>query len=115
MLPSSDRCWARATNLGAGDPMVKVLFGSVLRQASLGLDLREFADFEGTVGELLLQISTRGGRRFQDLLFDGGELRRVLAIYVDGVDIRYAGGPATRVARDSQVELIPAVAGGSLA
>ncbi len=93
--------------------MVTVTLGSVLRQAALGVDLRRFAEFEGTVGEFLTQISVVGGPRFRQLLFDGDQLRGVLAVYVDGVDIRYAGGAATPVTRDSRIDLIPAVAGGA--
>jgi molybdopterin converting factor small subunit len=92
--------------------MVKIHLGSVLQHAAGGLDLREFVDFEGNVGELLLQLAVRGGPRLRALLFEGEELRKVLAIYVDGIDIRFADGPTTAVARSSQVDLIPAVAGG---
>jgi molybdopterin synthase sulfur carrier subunit len=65
-------------------------------------------EFEaGTVGEALRQLPVA------NLLFDeAGELRRLINVYVDGVDARGAGGLAETLRGDSQVRIVGAVAGG---
>ena len=61
----------------------------------------------GTVGEALHQLPVA------NLLFDeAGELRRLINVYVDGVDARGAGGLAEPLRGDSQVRIVGAVAGG---
>ena len=60
-----------------------------------------------TVGEALRQLPV------SNLLFDeGGELRRLINIYVDGIDARGGGGLETRLSDDSEVRIVGAVAGG---
>ena len=47
------------------------------------------------------------------LLFDeGGELRRLVNIYVDGTDVRFGDGLATRLTDTATVRVVGAVAGG---
>jgi len=47
------------------------------------------------------------------LLFDeGGELRRLVNVYVDGTDVRGGDGLATRIADTATVRVVGAVAGG---
>jgi molybdopterin synthase sulfur carrier subunit len=60
-----------------------------------------------TVGEALRQLPV------SNLLFDeAGELRRLINIYVDGIDARGGGGLETRLSDDSEVRIVGAVAGG---
>lgn len=92
--------------------MVRVHLASVLRTFAPGLDGREFPGAEGAVAELLERVAAAGPAGFRARLFEGAELRRYLAVYIDGVDIRFTGGLASRVGGDSRVDLIPAVAGG---
>jgi len=48
-----------------------------------------------------------------DLLFDeAGVLRPLVNVYVDGEDARDRGGLASKVAADSDVRVVAAVAGG---
>jgi molybdopterin converting factor small subunit len=47
-----------------------------------------------------------------DLIFDGGELRPLVNIYVDGLDIRGADGVRTAVADGQTIRVVAAVAGG---
>jgi sulfur-carrier protein len=48
-----------------------------------------------------------------DLLFDeAGDLRRLVNVYVDGVDARAAGGLDTRLVPTATVRIVGAVAGG---
>jgi sulfur-carrier protein len=61
----------------------------------------------GTVGEALHQLPVA------DLLFDeAGELRRLINVYVDGVDARGAGGLEEPLRHDSEVRVVGAIAGG---
>jgi sulfur-carrier protein len=60
-----------------------------------------------TVGEALRALPIR------NLLFDeAGELRRLVNVYVDGVDVRGADGLETRLAPTAEVRIVGAVAGG---
>jgi molybdopterin converting factor small subunit len=48
-----------------------------------------------------------------DLLLDeGGELRRLVNVYVDGRDVRELGGLSTPVVDAGEIRVIAAVAGG---
>jgi sulfur-carrier protein len=48
-----------------------------------------------------------------NLIFDErGELRRLVNVYVDGVDVRERGGIEMALAGDETVRLVGAVAGG---
>jgi molybdopterin synthase sulfur carrier subunit len=61
----------------------------------------------GTVGEALRQLPVA------NLLFDeAGELRRLINVYVDGVDARGAGELEEPLRDDSEVRIVGAVAGG---
>jgi molybdopterin converting factor small subunit len=61
----------------------------------------------GTVGEALRQLPVA------DLLFDEtGDLRRLINVFVDGIDARGAGGLAEKLRDDSEVRVVGAVAGG---
>jgi molybdopterin converting factor small subunit len=61
----------------------------------------------GTVGEALR------GLPVSDLLLDErGELRRLVNVYVDGVDVRESDGLDTKLAPEAEVRVIAAIAGG---
>ncbi len=61
----------------------------------------------GTVGEALR------GLPVADLLLDErGELRRLVNVYVDGVDVRESDGLDTKLAPEAEVRVIAAIAGG---
>jgi sulfur-carrier protein len=60
-----------------------------------------------TVGEALRALP------IHNLLFDeAGELRRLVNVYVDGVDVRSGDGLDTRLAPTAEVWIVGAVAGG---
>jgi molybdopterin converting factor small subunit len=62
-----------------------------------------------TVGEALRSLP------IADLLFDEtGELRRLVNVYVDGVDARGGDGLQTRLDAAATVRIVGAVAGGSV-
>jgi sulfur-carrier protein len=49
----------------------------------------------------------------EDSLFDGDAVRGFINVYVDDEDIRYVEGLDTPVEDDSEVAIMPAVAGGA--
>ncbi len=60
-----------------------------------------------TIGEALRQLP------LTNLLFDeAGELRRLINVFVDGVDIRAGAGVDEPLGADSEVRVVGAVAGG---
>ena len=71
-------------------------------------DGRKTFDVEaGTVGEALRQLPV------SNLLFDEtGELRALINVFVDGVDVRGGSGLDEAVGVDSEVRVVGAVAGG---
>jgi molybdopterin converting factor small subunit len=49
------------------------------------------------------------GRRIRD---ETGQVRRFVNVYVDGDDVRFSDGLATKVRDGSEVQVLPSVAGG---
>jgi sulfur-carrier protein len=66
----------------------------------------------GTVGEVLRTLAAAHDG-LEDQLFDGGELRGFVNVYLDDEDIRYLDGLSTPVGEDDEIAIMPAVAGGS--
>jgi molybdopterin converting factor small subunit len=68
---------------------------------------KQFELEAATVGEALHQLPVA------DLLFDeAGGLRRLINIYVDGMDVRDRDGLDEPLGADSEVRVVGAVAGG---
>ena len=85
--------------------MIVVLLPAVLA-AEAGGQKRFDVDAK-TVGEALHALP------IHDLLFDeSGELRRLVNVYVDGVDARGADGLDTALPPGATVRIVGAVAGG---
>jgi molybdopterin converting factor small subunit len=89
--------------------MALVRIPTPLRPHAGGLDRVEATG--STVGEVLGQLTTEHPA-LRERLFDGGELRRFVNVYVNNEDIRYLDELATPVAATDEVSIIPAVAGG---
>jgi molybdopterin synthase sulfur carrier subunit len=82
-----------------------VLLPSVLAAEAGGQ--KRFELEAATVGDALHQLPVA------NLLFDeAGELRRLINVFVDGVDVRGAGGLEEPLGGDSEVRVVGAVAGG---
>ena len=64
-----------------------------------------------TVGEVLGAVFAEHGD-LKDRITEGGELRRLVNVYVGGEDIRFGEGLGTEVADGAEVTILPAVAGG---
>ncbi|AMM34673.1 thiamine biosynthesis protein ThiS [Sinomonas atrocyanea] len=92
---------------------VTVVVPSVLAPASGGRTQFELPDASARSVREALDAVGRDypvlGRRIRD---ERGELRRHVNIYVDGEDVRRAGGLATPVAAGQEVLVIQSIAGG---
>jgi len=88
-------------------PVVRI--PTPLRPHAGGLDRLDVTG--STVGEILNQL-TEQHPALRERLFDGGELRRFVNVYVNNEDIRYLEDLATPVGASDEVSIIPAVAGG---
>ncbi len=64
------------------------------------------------VGEVLRALAA-DHPGLEEQLFDGDTVRGFINVYVDDEDIRYVSGLDTPVESDSEVALMPAVAGGA--
>lgn len=61
----------------------------------------------GTVGEALRQLPVANL-----ILDEAGELRRLINVFVDGIDVRYADGLQEPLEESSDVRVVGAIAGG---
>ena len=66
-----------------------------------------------TVGEVLESLYASYGELRERMTDDDGGLRRFVNVYVAGEDIRFLDGLETKVDDGSEVNVLPAVAGGS--
>jgi molybdopterin converting factor small subunit len=89
--------------------MPKVRIPTPLRPHAAGLDAVEAAG--ATVGEVLGNIGETYPA-LRERIFEGGELRRFVNVYVNDEDIRYLDDLNTSVGEKDEVSIIPAVAGG---
>jgi molybdopterin converting factor small subunit len=88
---------------------VNVHIPTPLRQHTDGKDIVQAAG--GTVKDVLDDL----GRQHPGItqrLFDSGQVRRFVNVYLNEEDIRYLENLATAVKDGDQVSIIPAVAGG---
>ncbi len=89
--------------------MPQVRIPTPLRPHAGGHDVVEAKG--STVGEVLADLGTQFPA-LRERIFEGGELRRFVNVYVNNEDIRYLDDLATPVAAGDEVSIIPAVAGG---
>jgi molybdopterin synthase sulfur carrier subunit len=66
----------------------------------------------GTVGDVVDALIARFPSLRDQLLTGEGELNRFVNVYVNGQDVRYLDGLATRVEPRDEIRLLPAMAGG---
>lgn len=88
-------------------PVVRI--PTPLRPQAGGLDKIEAAG--STVREVLADLGVQHPA-IQERLFDGGEIRRFVNVYVNNEDVRYLDDLDTPVGAKDEVSIIPAVAGG---
>jgi molybdopterin synthase sulfur carrier subunit len=88
---------------------IKVHIPTPMRQHTEGLATVEVAG--GTVKGVLDSL----GQKYPAIvskLFDNGQVRRFVNVYLNDEDIRYLDNMATAVKDGDEVSIIPAVAGG---
>ena len=89
---------------------VHVRIPTILRSYTGGA--AEVTAAEGTLREVIAGLDAAypglGGR----IIDDGGKLRRFVNVYVGDEDVRFAGGLEAPVGENSNVTILPAVAGG---
>lgn len=88
---------------------VTVKLPTQLRDAAGGN--AEVAVEGGTVGEALDALFAQHGE-LRERLFQDGELRRFVNVFVAGEDVRYLDGLDTAVPAGGELTILPAVAGG---
>ncbi len=89
-------------------PVVRI--PSVLRKHTAGATRYEATG--RTVREVIDDLVT-AHPALREHLLDSGDVRGFVNVYVDDEDIRYLDGLDTLVPDDSEVAIMPAVAGGS--
>jgi MoaD family protein len=88
---------------------IQVQIPTPLRQHTEGKSVIE-ADGR-TVREVLAAMGKQYGA-ITDRLFDGGQIRRFVNVYVNDEDVRYLKDLDTPVQDGDTISIIPAVAGG---
>ena len=88
---------------------IRVLIPTPMRETTGGKAEVEVAG--GTVQAALADL-TRQYPALQAKLFDGGQVRRFINIFLNDEDVRYLDNLDTAVKDGDEVSIIPAVAGG---
>ncbi len=92
-------------------PSVRVRLPSVLRPLAGG---RPELRAEGaTVGDVLRALGREHPELSRRLLDDGGRLRRYVTFFLNGEDVRHAGGADAAVAAGDELTVVPALSGGA--
>ena len=77
-------------------------------------DKKESVDVSGvTVGELLVDLTTRYEGLRKHLYTDEGKLRNFVNVYLNDEDIRYLQREQTPVKPGDSLSIVPSVAGGA--
>src|SRR5689334_20377142 len=90
---------------------IKVLVPTALRQFAGNRE--EVGLAGGTVGEVLVQLTTEYGELKKHLYRENGQLRNFVNVYLNDEDIRYLEKEATPVADGDTITIVPAIAGGT--
>ncbi len=88
---------------------IQVQIPPQLRQQAEGKTVVELTG--ATVGAVLTELGTKYPALTQRI-FDNGQVRRFVNIYLNSEDIRYLENLATPVKDGDELAIIPAVAGG---
>ena len=66
-----------------------------------------------TLGEALATLGERYPDLVRSIRGEDGALHRHVNVYVNGEDVRFLSGLATRIESGAEVSIVPAVAGGA--
>lgn len=93
--------------------MVKIRFSSVLR--SITKTNEKIIDIDNTTLKSVFDnLVEEFGDDFRNRLFDKGEIRRFVNIYINGMDIRFLKGINSDVRNNDEISILPAVSGGAV-
>jgi sulfur-carrier protein len=65
-----------------------------------------------TIGDVFQQLESQYPGIKARLCEENGDLRRFINVYVDGEDIRFLNKLETAVGEQSEISIVPAIAGG---
>ena len=91
---------------------VEVVLPGVLADLAGGTRHLEVDPGGGTLAEVLDSLAAVHPSLECRIRDEAGALRRFVNVYVDGDDVRYAGGLGAPVADGAVVHVLPSVAGG---
>ena len=91
---------------------VQVVLPGVLADLAGGSRHLEVDPGGGTLADLLDTLAAVHPALTRRIRDEAGSLRRFVNVYVDGDDIRFAGGLGAAVPDGAVVEVLPSVAGG---
>ena len=91
---------------------MRIVLPEALRELAGGRAAVEVAGGMGEVGGLLGALRASHPGLYDRLMTEQGALRPHVNIFVDGENIRFTGGLATRVGAGSEIFVLPAISGG---
>jgi len=92
---------------------VKIIFLSVLVDITQIEELTLPIDDGSNIKNMLEQLSSKFGKKFEDLIFKASEnLSKYVIVTINGKDIRTLEGLNTKIQLDDEISFIPAIAGG---
>lgn len=68
-----------------------------------------------TEAETLIDLISDLDKKYpgiKERIYDGKEIRRFINIFINGEDVRLKDGIKTKIAKGSEVSIVPAIAGG---
>jgi sulfur-carrier protein len=91
---------------------VEVVLPGVLADLAGGTKHLQVEPAGGTLADLLDSLAAEHPALTRRIRDEAGAVRRFVNVYVDGDDVRYAGGLGTPVPDGAVVQVLPSVAGG---
>jgi sulfur-carrier protein len=91
---------------------VQVLLPGALASLAGGAKHLDVEPAGGTLADLLDALALQHPLLTRRIRDETGQVRRFVNVYVDGDDVRFEGGLATKVRDGAEVQVLPSVAGG---
>ena len=91
--------------------MVKIKFPSAM-QGITKTSEKELNFGETTIRSIFEELFREYGREFEKRIFDGGDIRRFINVFVNGENIRHLSGLETEIKDSDEISILPAVSGG---
>jgi len=91
--------------------MVKIRFPSAL-QAITKTNEKELNLKETSIRSVFEELTKEYGSEFERIIFDDGDIRRFINVFVNGENIRHLSGLETEIKDGDEISILPAVSGG---